>query len=580
MDKDAAIFGLIKEIINQRTSEDDLTTIAEIFSEEVNSLVRTRDSNTALTSAHLVSRIRPSHINVPVKSTGLDYSNDFDYRPQSWLYLSPSSGLKKAEPLAISWMNGNHTTLQPDQRFLSVYGLSPRLTNDATFWDDLSKPQYNIVENKPLSIYEYPFHSEAYIKINRKYLRDYLSIRKKVAVLIYREIRDVEINNDILYLLDQKEYFIKEYDQYEVRLSRYDHKDNIARLEVNGYNVIFENDDNRGEEKPFIEHFWKGIDRPVTGYESRDRRSFEYVYVSDDVLAKYEDDDDYDVQPESGGVSYGIHWGVLHCDRVGRNAIRIELKKLYEGTPYDVIEYWNQFSINPETINKDEENIAEKSTRLVRKYLLFGRVLSSLVNRVCDFYFHSPELISLDEKILEYKGYAQDQDVRPIMNHVSSKSFTKDKFISRCKKLNILLVENIREKNLRKVVDHLGFPLKETEKLRSIKLLELILKYFFVAQDSGLHPKHSREAILTRIDEFKDLVTIPEVLALNTIRQLDAHKSKDFNSKFAKALDSLGIERKSITNNYSEACHEVYDALINMFSDLNSFLVGAYDFKE
>ncbi|MFH6983592.1 hypothetical protein [Marinoscillum luteum] len=573
------ISKLIGDIF-ENSLESENIEIAQISSRDVNGLIRSTDSNTALISPNLISKIRPSHINVPVNSTGLNYLDDFEYKPSFWLYLSPASGLKKAEPLVVSWTNGNHTTLHPDPGFLGTYGLSPRVANDITFWDDLSKPKYNIVENVPLSIYDYPIQTEAYVKIDRKYLSDYLSVRKRVAIKVFREIRDIEISDDILNLLDGKQYFIKEHDQYEVRLSKYSHKDDIVRLEVNGFKVLLEDFKLLETENNYGGHSWKGIDQKVTGYEARHNMPFRYVYVSDDVLDKYEQDEDYNVQPESGSVSYGIHWRVSHCDRVGRNAIKIEIKKLYEGTPYDVIDYWNQFSIDPKTIDTDQENIAEKATRLVRKYLLFGRGLSSILNRICDFNFLSLELISLDEKSLDYKGYAQDHDIRPIMNHVSAKAFSKEEFIIRCKKLNILLSENLREKNLRKVVHCLGFEADKTNELRSIKLLELILKYLYVAHSSGLHPRKSKEAILSRIDEFKDLKVIPELLALNAIRQLDAHKSKDFNSKFNTALETLAIDKKMITNNYSNVCHDTYDRLIDMFSDLNSFLVSAYDFKD
>lgn len=576
--KSEIISKLTNDIIFPYFLEKENLTVAELFSDELNGLVRTRDTNTAIISQSLVSKIRASHINIPVKWSGIDYTKEVEFKPLSHLYLSPASGLRKAEPFVKSWTNGNHTTLHPDQGFLSTYGLSPRLTNEATFWDDLSKPKYDIVENKPLSFYEFPIHSEAFVKVNRKYLSDYLALRKKVAVTIYQEVRDIKINDDILYLLNQNDFFVEEYDQYEVRLSRYSHKDEIARLEVNGYYELFKNTIKYQNDKSFKDHFWKGIEKPISGINLMHKIPFEYIYVLDDVLAKYEEDEDYEVQPESGSVSYGIHWSVSHCDRIGRNAIRIELKKLYESTPYDVIDYWNQYSIDPKTINEEEENIAEKSIRLVRKYLLFGKQFSDVINRICDFNFLPLEIIALDEKTINYQGFVQNEDIKPIMNHVSAKVFSKEKFMVRCKNLNVLLVENLREKNLRKIVDDLGFSTEETKYLGSLKLLELIMKYLFIAQNSGLHPKNSKGAIIARIDELKDLTFIPELQAINAIRQLDAHKSKNFNSKFIKALTTLGIDRKSITNNYSNSCHLVYDRLSEMFNNLNNLISRAEDF--
>jgi hypothetical protein len=121
------IHNLIKETLEKSRQNREVVTIAEIFSEEKNGLVRTIDSNTALISPALISKIRPSHINVPVKS------NESANSP-FWLYLSRSSGLRKAEPLAISWTSGNNITLLPNQYFQNKYRLIPRLTDEIIQW--------------------------------------------------------------------------------------------------------------------------------------------------------------------------------------------------------------------------------------------------------------------------------------------------------------------------------------------------------------------------------------------------------------------------------------------------------------
>ncbi|MFC4211896.1 hypothetical protein ACFOWA_11925 [Pedobacter lithocola] len=124
-------------------------------------------------------------------------------------------------------------------------------------------------------------------------------------------------------------------------------------------------------------HLWKGIDGLVTPECARHKMPFEYVYVSDKVLNKYENDEDYKVYPQSGSVAYRNQWSISHCERVGKNAIKIEIKKLYEGNRFDTIDYWNQFNIDPNDI-VDGENIASKAERLTQKYFLFGRLFTSL----------------------------------------------------------------------------------------------------------------------------------------------------------------------------------------------------------
>jgi hypothetical protein len=57
------------------------------------------------------------------------------------------------------------------------------------------------------------------------------------------------------------------------------------------------------------------------------------VYVDDRVLADYEGREDFAVVPESGAVVFGYQWTVGYCSRVGRNLIRLELKKALRRRP-------------------------------------------------------------------------------------------------------------------------------------------------------------------------------------------------------------------------------------------------------
>lgn len=566
---------LINDIVKGSPQIQDQTTIAELFSEDKNGFIRTFDSNTAIISYSLINRIKPSHINVPVKSVS-DSNLLQNSKISHWLYLSPSSGLNKAEPLAISWSSGNHITLLPNPVFLSINKLTPRSASEITFWDDVSRPKYDIVCNKPVSFYEFPNYSHAYVKIDSEYLEDYLYKRKKAAVKVFQDIRDVEISAEILELLAGKEYFILELQQYEIRITRYSHKKKIVRIELNGYIQLFKEIECECKELA-IGHYWKGIDELVTKYDAIHKGLLQFVYVSDDVLSKYEEDDDYVVFPEDGSVKYGIHWSVSYCERIGRNAIRIELKKLYEGTPWEVIDYWNEFSIDHKTINKNEEHIVIKAERLVRRYFLFGRLLSNLINQICNLETTPAQLIQLNEQKIEYQGLMQHQDIKPIANHVSANFFYKNQFISRCKYLYVLLGENLSEKLLRKVVEELGFSKKETNGYRSLKLLDLVIKYLFVANQSGLNPKGDKHSILDRLEDYKEIQPIAEFFAINNIRQIDAHKNGKDQLKLNQAFEIFQIERNSFSNNYSDVCHIVYDKLIEMFTVVNDLLMHSHD---
>lgn len=567
MNEQDIITKLIGNYLDVDISCDGYITVAQLKTTEDKASI---DINTALISPALISKIKPSHINPVVKAPGVYYNKDYIYKPSFWLYASPSSGLKKAEPLVVSWESVNKTVLSIDQGFLSTFRLIPRLLNDEIYWDNLSKPDYDVVKNKLISEYDFPNHTEAYVKVKKEYLDQYLSYRKKTAVQLFTIIKEINVDDDIKGLLNEKGYFIEEFGQFEIRISESSHKEGVARLEINGYKII-PVDEFEMEISP-VGHYWKGIEGIVTEYRARHEMAGEYVYVSDDVLELYETDDDYAVHPDSGGVRYRNQWAVGHCERIGRNGIKVELKKLYEGTPDDVIEHWNKYSIDISAVG-DGENIADKAKRLTRKYFLFGQLFSQVVNKICDISLSPVEIITLNQGAIDETGWMDFPDYNPITHHVSVRKFCKEDFISRCKKLYILLAENLRESNLRKIINSLGFSSDNTKDYRSLKLLEFVLKYLFVSVETGLNPIHDKAAIIERVAELKEFNMLSKLFALNDIRQLDAHKNHNSTLKLNSALEKLGIEPNSISNNYAIACDQVYDGLTDQFVDMHNLLL-------
>jgi hypothetical protein len=572
MEKKTIITKLIGDVLDIQ-SQKEYITVAELKTIEKNGFKETIDVNTAIIPNTLIGKIKPSHVNPFVERSGVNYDKDYEYKPSFWLYLSKASGLKKAEPLVVSWCSGNHTTFNIDQGFLSTFHLSPRLLSDEILWDDLKKPIYAVVKNKSLSEYKFPIHSEAYVKIRKSYLENYLYLRKKVAVQVFSIKKNISIGKEISFLLKNKDYFMEEYDQFEVRIRKYDHNEKEAVLEINGFKILLQEDkDNTEESEASVGHYWKGIEGLVKRWRALHEMPFEYIYVSDKVLAEFEVDDDYDVYPLSGSVSYRNQWSVDHCKRVGRNAIKIEIKKLYEGNRYDVIDYWNKFSIHPSEIIEGQ-NIALKAEQLVKRFFCFGRLLATIFNQVFGVHYSATDIISLDESHIEYTGWSDFLEYKAIAHHIDLKFFSKEQFLSRCKKLYILLGENLKESTLRKVVVvHIQFPEIDTKKIRSLKLLEIISKYLYIAQSSGLNPSTNNLEIVERVKKLKEFHLLSKLFALNDIRQLDAHKGSNSKSKLYDALTELGIEPNSITNNYADSCFNVFDELATTFEHLNNFL--------
>ncbi|GEM_PF-997170 len=574
MNQSQIISKLVGNLLDIQTDGDHIT-VAELKTIDKNGLNETIDINTALVSPGLINKIKSSYVNPYVNLSGAYYGEDYEYKPSFSLYLSKSSGLSKAEPLVVSWCSGNHTTFMIDQGFLSAFKLSPRLLDNEILWDDLKEPEYDVVKIKPLYENKFSTYSEAYVKIKKDYLETYLLYRKKVAVQVFNIKREIPIDEEISFLLNGENNFTEEAKQFQIEIRRSNSSENI-HLEINGFKILLENSENNQEEEETVTgHYWKGIDGLVTEWRARHEMPFEYVYVSDKVLAVYEADEDYEVHPLSGSVSYRNQWAVTHCDRVGKNAIKIDIKKLYEGNRYTVIDYWNKFSIHPSEIIEGE-NIAEKAERLTRKFFLFGRIFTGLFNHLFELNYSAKDLIGLDEEHIEYTGWSEFSEFNTIAQHVDLKSFSKEKFISRCKKLYILLGEHLQEKPLRKIVNMLEFPVSITKEFRSIKLLELIIAYLKVSDESGLHPVDNKETLVERVLEIKKFNALVELSSVNSIRQLDAHKTNDSKTRLHKALTDLGIQPNAISNNYADATWQVYDSIDEMLLSVNSFISDVY----
>ena len=141
---------------------------------------------------------------------------------------------------------------------------------------------------------------------------------------------------------------------------------------------------------------WPGIESRVSKERSR-KLGLTYVYVDDAVLQQYEEHPDrYSIHPESGSVSYGGQWSVSYCQRISRNLIRLEIKKLYEGCPPDVVRYWHSFAVDPPADKPakllQEPNVAKRSKKIVYAFVDLGNALSEFGNKL----FGSGDLTSND----------------------------------------------------------------------------------------------------------------------------------------------------------------------------------------
>ncbi|WP_200979833.1 hypothetical protein [Echinicola sp. 20G] len=539
-----------------------------------------RDYQSLLIDSELIQFINPEEINPTTNSSVRPfYDEAYEYNGSSSVFVSNHAGLEKVHPLILSWESANNITFQPDPMFLLTYGLTPRLTEEIIYWDDLSKPMMDVVVSIPKSVYDFPEYSKSFVQIRKEYLQDYLMLKKKVLIQVYCETRILEGDPEIQELLGENKHFEKttKYNHFRI-LKTLDDK---YFAEVTGFREI-----KLGDEIPFSKWdnkkdlIWPGFKEPITRSNAK---HWEYVYVSDEVLDVYEQDDNYTVCPESGSVSYKNQWSVSRTSRIGRNHIKLELFKLYEGTPFKVISYWNKFSVDISCIDLDAEHIAIKAKKLVYSYFHFGEWLSNIISYCGDQTISTEELIKLDREQLNYYGWSNHDSIKPISNHLAHK-LLRESFLNRIKKLHHFLIENLVEKNLRKAatqvlgIDLNSFKQSEGEVFRSIKLLNLILNYLKIAKETGLNSKSDSKEINIRLENGLAEIELIKILsAINTLRQLDSHQTgRKLGDKMDSALKTFGIEKNEIGDNFLDACEKIYDRteleFKNLIKDLNLLL--------
>jgi len=564
-------YDFIKNLII-KSKKNDRIPVAEIFTETLsNGIESTRIVNSVLIETSLIEQIKPDQINCNCDViVNPDYDEEDALVPHASFHLSDYDGLIESEPLVLCWEQANNYVLQPDQGFLMTYGLIPRLIekSNRVFWDDLSKPKHNIVEVLPVSIYNANFTNKAEVLIDKNYLQDFSSLRKKSIVKIFILEQFAPIDSEISSLLGSDDYYHEVTTTCCLVIKKNPAWEDKVFIEITGYEVIC----SPGtvpisyNKRKKAGHQWRGIEG-VVDYNRACRSgelAWDYVYVSDEVLAEYEGNDNYDINPERGSVSYKGEWVVGHCQRVGKNAIRLEIKKLYEGNHNEVIEHWNKYSIDP-VEELGEENIVKKAKKIVWQLVDLGIYFCDLSERL-GLELSIEKIIGLDKRKLEYYGWYNNDSIKPITYHLKS-NLKQSEFLSRCTNLYKVVGENLQEKALRSMMKKLNIPDEvkngeKSDKKKSLKMLDDILDYISISHISGLNLFSDSDEINNRLKNGSQNI-VTELFALNDLRQLDSHKSeKSFNDKFSLALDKFGLDANLFASgNYNEACIVVYDKI-------------------
>lgn len=506
------------------------------------------------------------------------------YSPSFWISAVdlPSD---RYEPLVLSWTAHDRTVLLPDPRFLMTYGLIPRTVEDGgVSYDDPAGPVHNIVRVSAPSIWDFPRRTTARVTVAKDYLKDYLTLRGMALVQVFYEIRRGDADQETLAALGAQNAANFRFPDRTFQLND-GHRDGVVAqvwggrvLAVPcGLPVTADLLETAGLD-------WPRYPEPITQERAAAMRPTDWVYVDDAVLGAYEGVPGFQVHPESGGVTFGTQWGVGFCERIGRDVIRLEVKKLYEGARSSVVRYWHRFAVDasPALLSPEaarERNIADRARDITMALVALGEQLHKLALAL-ELTDTTPEnYVGLDRHDLEYRGWWNPEVVERIARHVTL-SLTRDDFLSRCVALNSLIVERLDQRDLRRIVRAIGVPQNITQDLRSLKLLDLIVRLAEVAYTSGLSFSEESGAVWTRM-ELEDAERgypeqpIPYLFALYDMRIVGSHRAEEIQPRLATELARFGIAAGAEAAGYGLILDSIYDHLAEELNSMQNQIAQA-----
>ena len=485
----------------------------------------------------------------------------------------------KYEALAHGWDNHNRMVMVPDNGFLMCYGLVPRMLDSARLvWDDPKKPVYDVVEVRPLSIYEVPSkYSPASIRVRRDYLEDYASLKGCAAVAVYYEERYSRGDAQIAKVLGDQEgaEFALPGRSICVRRIDSEHGRGDDQLtQVWGCRLILKPAGRPISDEEDPDLVWPG------GRRFKEFRPLEHVFVRDEVLREWESRSEFSVYPDSGDVSYGGWWSTSRSRRIGRHHIGVELAKLYEGTPPYVIRHFHRFAVAKEQVTRDckeygERHIGQRAAEVIDALFNLVTTLVSLSDRLGESY-DEEEFVGITRQHVHYHGWWTLDSLKNL-GHVVPLALTQDAFLGRCMDLHQLL-ERLKPGPIKRILIAMGLSADDVRKLGDVgalRYLATLCQLAQIAQQNGYGLLSDFAAIRQLWDKDRRLDLVAPLFALTSLRISHGHvQGADASKKLGDALRVFGLDAQAMKGGWGLGLDAVYDVLIRALNGMSQ-LIGA-----
>jgi hypothetical protein len=188
--------------------------------------------------------------------------------------------------------------------------------------------------------------------------------------------------------------------------------------------------------------------------------------------------------------------------------------------------------------------------------------------------FSSNDTIGLDREGLRYGGWWKPTQAEPITRHIPI-SMVLDRFLDRCEALDKFVNESFQEADLRRILHTLGCPEGDIADLRSLKLLDRLLRLCVLSNDTGLSISANYRELERRRSAQPLATIIPRLFALKELRILKAHRTEtSFDSRMRKALESYGLDRSLAAAGWGVVVDHIYDGLNEELHNMHAILIS------
>jgi hypothetical protein len=560
---------------------DDRITIAEITDEPINGYTGTRMLFTALVPMEELDAVMSSvdGLGQGIRTDSGDraVAADGAHSPSFWVYGMQDK--KRFESLIHHWDNHNKEIIWPDDSFLMHFNLMPRFLDDEVAWDDYDLPLHDVVRSTPVSTYDFRNgRTTARITVRRDYLDRYLTEKNCAAVVTYFDERFSTGDPEVAALIKAKKFVFKQPGR-ELWFKNLQNLPFDQISQVWGSAVLLKPSGHAALRPTPPDLKWPGRAKLVKADQQGGFKPMETVFVKDEVLIAFEDKPDYEIHAITGSVGYENRWSVSYCRRVSRNHIELELRKLYEGAPSEIIVHFHQFAVPAAVAKKDAQingkrNVGGRAKELIYAYLELTKTLTKLSARM-GLPDNQKDICKYDVQEVEYRGWWMFPGLTPLGN-VIPMGMTHTAFLERSK--NIFSVfDDLQQAPLRRMAIQLGLDKDHIKEFKSLRLLSRLAQLAHLAIDAGFNLLDDAKAVANlwakTTPERKELDAI---FALQILRVSGAHNlGAKKRAEYLNALKVFGINEKDCIAGWGLSMDKVYDTLIIALRELDQLILTA-----